>query len=410
LQHKKAKSNMSAKEYFLKFVSFDTRSDEASTATPSTPGQRIFAEYLAQLLKEIGMEDVTLDDNCYVMATLPGPSPAIGFIAHLDTSPDLSGKDVKPQLIDYQGNDIVLNKEYTLSPSIFPELNDYIGQELIVTDGTTLLGADDKAGVAAIVAAMQYLIENKDIKHRKIRIAFTPDEEIGRGADKFDVKKFGCEWAYTIDGGAIGELEYENFNAAAATVTVKGCNIHPGYAKDKMRNAIDEAFLFNLQLPEDERPETTEGYEGFIHLTAMIGTVDEATLKYIIRDHDKQKFEDKKDMLRDIANRMKTVKDSEITVEIRDQYYNMREKVEPRREIIDLASEAMRKCGVEPVIKPIRGGTDGARLSFMGLPCPNIFTGGHNFHGRYEFLPVRSLEKCCETIIEIIKSTNSLKI
>ena len=403
-------------DFFLTFVSFDSQSKDSSDTMPSTEGQMVFAKEIAKQLQEIGMKEVSLDDNGYIMASLPAnfsnPSaniPTIGFIAHLDTSPDMPGRDIKPRIVDYQGGDIVLNEEdqIIMSPEMFPEMNDYIGQKLIVTDGTTLLGADDKAGIAAIVSAMKHLIDHNEIKHGKISIAFTPDEEIGRGADKFDVEKFGCKWAYTIDGGTIGELEYENFNAASAKITIKGRNIHPGYAKDKMQNAIQMAVLFHSQLPEDARPEKTENYEGFYHPVSMSGTVEEASLSYIIRDHDREIFENKKRLLASIAHRMKETMGANITVEIKDQYYNMREKVEPYKEIVDIAFEAMVKCGVKPIIKPIRGGTDGARLSFMGLPCPNIFTGGVNFHGRYEYLPVRSLEKSKETILNIIGLTYS---
>ena len=407
---------MNPTELFLKYVSFDTQSNDSSDTMPSTQGQTAFAREIVNQLLEIGMQDVSLDENGYVMATLPANInrsatniPVIGFISHLDTSPDMSGRDVKPRIVDYQGGDIVLNEEQNeiLSPEMFPEMNDYIGQKLIVTDGTTLLGADDKAGIAAIISAMKHLIDHDEIKHGKVRIAFTPDEEIGRGANKFDVEKFGCKWAYTIDGGAIGELEYENFNAASARITIKGRNIHPGYAKDKMQNAMQLAIHFHNQLPENERPEKTEKYEGFYHLISFCGTVEEATLSYIIRDHNHILFENKKRLLAAITQRMKETMGANITLEIKDQYYNMREMVEPHKEIIDIAFEAMVKCGVKPVVKPIRGGTDGARLSFMGLPCPNIFAGGVNFHGRYEYLPVKSLEKSKETILNIIELTYS---
>ena len=405
---------MSPIDFFLKYVTFDTQSDESSDTMPSTEGQVVFAQEIVKQLHEIGMQDVSLDENGYIMATLPAnikePGaniPTIGFIAHLDTSPDMSGHDVKPRIVDYQGGEIVINEEQQiiLSPDMFPEMNDYIGQKLIVTDGTTLLGADNKAGIAAIVSAMKHLIDHNEIKHGEVRIAFTPDEEIGRGADKFDVEKFGCKWAYTIDGGTIGELEYENFNAASAKITIKGRNIHPGHAKDKMQNAIQLAIHFHNQLPENERPEKTEKYEGFYHLTSLGGTVEETTLSYIIRDHDRKLFENKKQLIADIAQKMKETMNVNISVEMKDQYYNMREMVEPHKEIIDIAFEAMVKCGVKPIVKPIRGGTDGARLSFMGLPCPNIFAGGINFHGRYEYLPVKSLEKSKETILNIIELT-----
>ncbi len=397
---------------FLKYVTFDTKSSEETGTTPSTPGQRVFAEALVNELEALGLEDISIDEHSYVMATLPantdsGETPVIGFIAHLDTSPDMSGKDVNPRIVSYQGGDIILNKEdnVVLASAMFPELNDYVGQELIVTDGKTLLGADDKAGVAAIMGAMQYLKEHPEIKHGKIRIGFTPDEEIGQGADHFDVAKFGCQWGYTIDGGQIGELEFENFNAAGAKIIFKGLNVHPGYAKDKMVNASLLALDFASWLPSAQRPENTTGYEGFFHLTNMTGTVEEATLSYIVRDHDRNLFEQKKQLLQLLVDRMNGMHPESTRLEIRDQYYNMREVVEPQKHIIDIAFEAMTAVGVKPLVKPIRGGTDGARLSFMGLPCPNIFAGGLNFHGRYEFLPVKSLEKSMETIIKITELT-----
>lgn len=398
---------MTLVERFLKYVTFDTQSSEETHTTPSTSGQRVFAEALVKELEEIGLEEITLDDNCYLMATLPANSdenlPVIGFIAHLDTSPDMSGKDVQPRIVSYQGGDIVLNEEenIVLSTLMFPELADYKGQDIIVTNGKTLLGADDKAGVAAIVSAMKYLKEHPEIKHGKIRIGFTPDEEIGAGADYFDVEKFGCDWGYTIDGGQIGELEYENFNAAGAKITFKGLNVHPGYAKNKMQNASLLAVEFAGWLPATQRPEHTTGYEGFFHLTGMTGSVEEATLSYIIRDHDRSLFEQKKQLLQSFVDQMNRLYPGSTTCEVRDQYYNMREIVEPKKYIVDLAFEAMKQVGVTPLVKPIRGGTDGARLSFMGLPCPNIFAGGLNFHGRYEFLPVPSLEKSMQTIIKI---------
>ena len=397
---------------FLKYVTFDTKSSEETGTTPSTPGQRVFAEALVNELEALGLEDISIDEHSYVMATLPAntdseETPVIGFIAHLDTSPDMYGKDVNPRIVSYQGGDIILNKEdnVVLSPAMFPELNDYVGQELIVTDGKTLLGADDKAGVAAIMGAMQYLKEHPEIKHGKIRIGFTPDEEIGQGADHFDVAKFGCQWGYTIDGGQIGELEFENFNAAGAKIIFKGLNVHPGYAKDKMVNASLLALDFASWLPSAQRPENTTGYEGFFHLTNMTGSVEEATLSYIVRDHDRNLFEQKKQLLQLLVDRMNGMHPESTRLEIRDQYYNMREVVEPQKHIIDIAFEAMTAVGVKPLVKPIRGGTDGARLSFMGLPCPNIFAGGLNFHGRYEFLPVKSLEKSMETIIKITELT-----
>ncbi len=406
---------MTVLDRFLRYVTFDTRSSEESGTTPSTPGQRVFAEELAKELEAIGMEEISLDENSYLMATLPANTteelPVIGFIAHLDTSPDMSGKDVRPRIVTYKGGDILLNKEenIVLSPDMFPELKDYEGQDIVVTDGTTLLGADDKAGIAAIVASMRYLKENPEIKHGKIRVAFTPDEEIGQGADHFDVKKFGCDWGYTMDGGQIGELEYENFNAAAAKIIFKGLNVHPGYAKDKMRNASSRAVEFASWLPAEQCPERTSGYEGFFHLTGMSGSVEQATLTYIIRDHDRKLFEEKKALLRTLVDRMNQAYPGCAQLELRDQYYNMREVVEPKKQVIDLALAAMKEVDVKPIVRPIRGGTDGARLSFMGLPCPNIFAGGLNFHGRYEFLPVRSLEKSMETIVKIIELTASSK-
>lgn len=400
---------MTVVERLLKYVAFGTQSSEESGVTPSTPGQRVFAEALAKELEELGLEDITVDEHAYVMATLPANTdadlPVIGFISHLDTSPDMSGDQVKPRIISYNGGDVVLNEEQkiVLSPSMFPEMANYAGQELIVTDGTTLLGADDKAGVAAIVSAVAYLKEHSEIKHGKVRIGFTPDEEIGQGADHFDVQKFGCNWAYTVDGGAIGELEYENFNAAVAKITFKGLNVHPGTAKGKMINASHLAVQFASWLPAEQRPEHTEGYEGFYHLIGMKGEVEEASLVYIIRDHSRKLFEEKKHLLEDLVKRSNEMYPNSTNLEMRDQYYNMREIVESNMSIVELASEAMKAVGVEPIIQPIRGGTDGARLSFMGLPCPNLFTGGHNFHGRYEYIPVRSLQKAMETVVKIIE-------
>ena len=404
---------MNVVDRFLKYVSFDTEAKEGTGTTPSTPGQLVLAAELVKELEAIGLEDISLDENGYVMATLPAnndddATPTIGFIAHMDTSPDMSGKDVKPRIVKYEGGDIVLNEEnkVILSPNQFPELEDYMGQELIVTDGTTLLGADDKAGVAAIVGAVAYLKEHPEIKHGKIRIGFTPDEEIGQGADHFDVAKFGCDWAYTIDGGQIGELEYENFNAAIAKITFKGRNVHPGYAKNKMINACHLATEFDAWMPSEEKPEHTEKYEGFFHLVGMSGTVEEASLTYIIRDHDRTLFAERKMTIKELVKDMNEKFEGCASAEIRDQYFNMREIVEPRKEIINFAHDAMLQVGVEPLIKPIRGGTDGSRLSFMGLPCPNIFAGGHNFHGRYEFLPIPSLKKAMETIVKIAELVN----
>lgn len=399
---------MTVVDRFLKYVTFATQSDEESGITPSTSGQRVFAEALVKELEALGLEEISLDDNSYLMATLPSNMedkevPTIGFISHLDTSPDMSGEGVKPRIVSYAGGDIVLNEaeNIVLSPRMFPEMEQYIGQNLIVTDGTTLLGADDKAGVAAIISAVAYLKEHPEIKHGKIRIGFTPDEEIGAGADHFDVEKFGCEFAYTVDGGEIGELEYENFNAAAAKVVFSGRNVHPGTAKDKMVNASLLAVEFASMLPADQRPETTEGYEGFFHLTTMVGSVEQAVLQYIVRDHSRELFEQKKQLLEQITAQLNKKYPGMVSLEMHDQYYNMREIVEPKKYIVDLASEAMEAVGVKPQIKPIRGGTDGARLSFMGLPCPNLFTGGHNFHGRYEYIPIPSLQKSMETVVKI---------
>lgn len=399
---------MTVVDRFLKYVTFATQSDEESGITPSTSGQRVFAEALVKELEALGLEEISLDDNSYLMATLPSNMedkevPTIGFISHLDTSPDMSGEGVKPRIVSYAGGDIVLNEaeNIVLSPRMFPEMEQYIGQDLIVTDGTTLLGADDKAGVAAIISAVAYLKEHPEIKHGKIRIGFTPDEEIGAGADHFDVEKFGCEFAYTVDGGEIGELEYENFNAAAAKVVFSGRNVHPGTAKDKMVNASLLAVEFASMLPVDQRPETTEGYEGFFHLTTMVGSVEQAILQYIVRDHSRELFEQKKQLLEQITAQLNKKYPGMVSLEMHDQYYNMREIVEPKKYIVDLASEAMEAVGVKPQIKPIRGGTDGARLSFMGLPCPNLFTGGHNFHGRYEYIPIPSLQKSMETVVKI---------
>lgn len=403
---------MKVTERFLKYVKFDTESNTITKVTPSTPGQMLFARELEKELLHMGLQDISLDDNCYLMATLPANTnkniPTIGFVAHMDTSPDMTGKDVKPRIVEnYDGNQIILNKELeiVLSPVDFPEMLDYIGQDLIVTDGTTLLGADDKAGIAEILTAIQYLIDHPEIEHGKIRIGFTPDEEIGAGADYFDVKKFDCEWAYTIDGGPIGELEYENFNAAGVKITIQGRSVHPGYAKNKMINALVIANKYISLLPANERPEHTSGYEGFIHLTNISGNIDNATLGYIIRDHSFELFEKRKQMMLDAVDFINKQYPDSTSIEIKDQYFNMREKVEPVIHIVDIAFEAMTSVGVTPIVKPIRGGTDGARLSFMGLPCPNIFAGGHNFHGRYEFVPVQSMEKAVEVIVKIIELT-----
>lgn len=399
---------MTVVDRFLQYVKFDTQSDELTNLTPSTPGQMIFAEHLKKELIALGLKDISLDENGYLMATVPGNCdnkvPAIGFIAHLDTSPDMSGRHVTPRIIEkYEGGDITLNSETNviLSPSQFPELTDYIGQSLIVTNGNTLLGADDKAGIAEIITAVDYLIQHPEIKHGDIRIAFNPDEEIGQGAHKFDVEKFGAEWAYTMDGGAIGELEYENFNAAIAKVTFKGLNVHPGYAKHKMINSIRIANQFVIMLPRWETPEHTEGYEGFYHLVGIEGTVEKTVLTYIIRDHDNDRFIRRKKELEHLTRKINKEFPECASIEIKDQYFNMCEKIKPVMHIIDTAQQAMINVGVTPKVQPIRGGTDGAQLSFKGLPCPNIFGGGLNFHGRYEFIPIPSMEKATDVIIEI---------
>lgn len=394
---------------FIKYAMIDTESDPASETTPSTPKQYAFAEKLAEELKQIGLEEVSLDENGYLMATLPSnidkEVPVIGFISHMDTSCDLTGANVKPRIVsNYDGQDITLNQEQNIILKVtdFPEIKNYVGQDIIVTDGTTLLGADDKAGITAIVSAMEYLINHPEIKHGKIRIGFTPDEEIGRGAHKFDVAKFGAQWAYTIDGGEIGELEYENFNAAAATITVTGRNVHPGYAKNKMINSTTIAREFADRLPQNEVPEKTTGYEGFFHLMSFNGSIEQSKLVYIIRDHDRELFENRKKLIESITAELNQKYNNAIKLEMKDQYYNMREKVEPIMHIVDLAKEAMIEEGVAPKIKPIRGGTDGSQLSYMGLPCPNIFTGGHNFHGRFEYLPVHSMVKATDVIKRIV--------
>ena len=402
---------MTVVDRFLQYVKFDTQSDELTNMTPSTPGQMIFAQHLEKELREMGLSDISLDDNGYLMATLPGNTgrkdvPTVGFIAHLDTSPDMSGRHVSPRIVEnYDGGDITLNAEkgIVLSPSEFPELKNYIGQPLIVTDGNTLLGADDKAGIAEIITAVAYLKAHPEIEHGDIRIAFNPDEEIGQGAHKFDVERFGADWAYTMDGGEIGELEYENFNAAVAKVTICGRNVHPGYAKHKMINSLRIATQFAIMLPRWETPEHTEGYEGFYHLVSIEGTVEKTTLTYIIRDHDRDRFERRKKELEHLTRKINNEFPGVATLEIKDQYYNMREKIEPVMHIIYIALQAMKDAGVEPKVVPIRGGTDGAQLSFKGLPCPNIFAGGLNFHGRYEFVPVPSMEKATQVIVEIAR-------
>ena len=400
---------MALVERFLKYVSFDTQSSEETRITPSTPGQMVFAKYLKSELEFLGLEEITLDEHGYLFATLPANTdkeiPTIGFIAHMDTSPDMSGKDVTPRIVEnYNGSEIVLDAEerVVLSPAQFPELLDHKGEDLIVTNGKTLLGADDKAGIAEIVSAMAYLKEHPEIKHGKIRIGFNPDEEIGEGAHKFDVEKFGCEWAYTMDGGEVGELEFENFNAAAAKIIFKGRNVHPGYARHKMINSIRIANQFISMLPRHETPEHTEGYEGFYHLIGIQGDVEQTTLSYIIRDHDRSRFESRKREMAHLVRKINAEFGEDIAVlELRDQYYNMREKIEPVMHIINTAFAAMEAVGVKPNVKPIRGGTDGAQLSFKGLPCPNIFAGGLNFHGRYEFVPVQNMEKAMKVIVKI---------
>ena len=401
---------MTLTDRFLKYVSFCTTSDEETNMTPSTPGQMEFAKYLANELKEIGMQEVTLDENGYVMATLPANvegKPVIGFIAHMDTAPDASGKNVKARIVThYDGQDIVLNAEKNIVFEVakYPEILDYKGQDIIVTDGTTLLGADDKAGLAEIVTACEYLIQHPEIQHGKIRVGFTPDEEIGQGADHFDVEKFGCDFAYTMDGGAVGELEYENFNAAGCKVKVHGVNVHPGYGYHKMINSMRIANQFATMLPRWETPEHTQGYEGFYHLIAMNGSVEETTLQYIIRDHDRARFESRKREMEHLARKInQEYGEGTIEVELRDQYYNMREMVEPVMHIVTLVEEAMKEVGVTPKVQPIRGGTDGARLSFEGLPCPNIFAGGVNFHSRFEYLPIPSMEKAMQVILQIVQ-------
>ncbi|MEZ4853337.1 peptidase T [Flavobacterium sp.] len=402
---------------FVSYVTIDTESDPNSTTTPSTEKQWNLANKLVEELKAMGMQEVSIDENAYIMATLPSnvdyDVPTIGFVAHFDTTPDFTGANVKPQIIEnYDGQDIVLNaaQNIVLSPNYFEDLLLYKGQTLITTDGTTLLGADDKAGITEIMTAMEYLIQHPEIKHGKIRVGFTPDEEIGRGAHKFDVAKFGCDWAYTMDGSQIGELEYENFNAAGAKITFKGKSVHPGYAKGKMINSMLLANRFISLLPENEVPERTTGYEGFFHVHHLNGSIEESTVELIIRDHDKDKFEARKELIHTIAKQFnaeyaKQFGENICTAEVKDQYFNMREKVEPVFHIVEIAEKAMKELGIEPIIKPIRGGTDGSQLSYMGLPCPNIFAGGHNFHGKYEYVPVESMIKATEVIVKIAELT-----
>lgn len=402
---------------FISYVIIDTESDPNSETTPSTPKQWVLANKLVEELKTIGMQDVTIDDKSYIMATLPSNVdyhvPTIGFISHFDTSPDFSGANVKPQIIpNYDGKDIVLNldKNIVLSPNYFKDLLQYKGQTLITTDGTTLLGADDKAGITEIVTAMEFLINTPEIKHGKIRVGFTPDEEIGRGAHHFDVEKFGADWAYTMDGSQVGELEYENFNAAGAKITFKGKSVHPGYAKGKMINSMLIANDFINQLPSGETPEETRGYEGFFHVHHLNGSIEETILELIVRDHNKKKFEKRKELIEKITRKInkkfaKQFGEDIVVIEIKDQYYNMKEKVLPVKHIVDIAEKAMRELDIKPLIKPIRGGTDGSQLSYKGLPCPNIFAGGHNFHGKYEYVPAESMQKAVEVIVKIAELT-----
>ena len=394
-------------ERFLKYVTFDTTANSKNSNCPSSEGQRVFANYIVAELKSLGLEDAHVDENSYVMATLKGNTEGvetIGFISHLDTAPDVTGKNVKPRIVkNYDGKDIVLNEELNVitSPNHYPDLKKFIGEDLIVTDGTTLLGADDKAGIAEIVTAVEYLVNHPEIKHGDIKIGFTPDEEVGRGANLFDVEKFGAKYAYTIDGGIMGELQYENFNAAGAVINIQGRNVHPGVAKNNLINALHIAAEISQMFPQSQRPETTEGYEGFYHLNDINGNVENATMVYIIRDHSKEKFEQRKQYMKDAISKVSEKYDGRVTLDLNDQYYNMKEMVEPVKFIVDIAEEAMKECDITPIIVPIRGGTDGSRLSFMGLPCPNIFTGGLNFHSKNECIPVIALEKCSNLIVKI---------
>jgi len=396
-------------ERFTRYVKIFTQSDHDSTTFPTTARQFDLARLLVEELQDLGLVDVFMDQSGYVYGTLPSnttsPAPVIGFVAHMDTSPDLTGKDVKPQFVDYNGGDIVLNKAkgIVLSPREFPELDKYVGKTLITTDGTTLLGADDKAGVAEIMAALEHLAAHSEIKHGVIKVGFTPDEEVGHGADRFDIAGFGADFAYTMDGGEIGELQYENFNAAAAKINIQGRSVHPGSSKNKMINASLVGIELNNLLPSDKRPDNTEDYEGFFHLTHFNGDVEQAELKYIIREHDRQKFEDMKANLKAIIGQLNAKYGDRIVLDLKDSYYNMKEKIEPVMHVIDLARSAMEAVGVTPLVIPIRGGTDGARLSYDGLPCPNIFAGGHNFHGRYEYIPVFAMEKAVEVILQIVQ-------
>lgn len=401
---------MELKERFLKYVSFDTRSDEASETFPSTEKQKVLLQYLVDEMKSLGLTEVEMDEHGYAMGTIPATPgfehcPVIGFIAHVDTSPDMSGANVKPQIIEnYDGKDIRLNENLMMTVKDFPELSEFKGHTLITTDGTTLLGADDKAGVAEIMTAAEYLMAHPEVKHGKIRLGFTPDEEVGRGVDFFNVEKFGAKFAYTIDGGFEGELEYENFNAAGVKIAIQGRNVHPGYAKDKMINALQVAADINSLLPAWERPEHTEGYEGFYHLTGWSGSVENAEISYIIRDHNREKFEAKKQFMQHVVDLLtRKYGEGVITLTMKDQYYNMREMVEPHPEVIDKAFEAMKQAGVTPIVRPIRGGTDGARLSYMGLPCPNLFTGGMNFHGKFEYCSLDTMRRAQQTILNLIQ-------
>ena len=400
-------------ERFLKYTQFDTQSAEDSDSVPSTPKQLVFAEYLKKELEAEGLSDVEMDDHGYIYATLKasvkGHIPTIGFISHYDTSPDCSGAGIQPHIVhQYDGSDILLSEGITSSPSKFPELLQHVGEDLIVTDGHTLLGADDKAGIAEIVQAMCWLRDHPEIPHGMIRVAFNPDEEIGMGAHHFDVDRFGCEWAYTMDGGDVGELEFENFNAASARVYIKGVSVHPGYAKGKMINASALAAEFATMLPADETPETTAGYQGFYHLLGIESNIEQAKMHYIIRDHDRSDFEERKRFISRCADEMNTkFGEGTVTIELKDQYYNMKEKIDPQMHVIDLVLHAMQECGVAPKVKPIRGGTDGAQLSFRGLPCPNIFAGGVNFHGPYEFVSIQSMQKAMQVIVKICELTAS---
>lgn len=404
---------MNITERFLNYTKFDTQSNEDSTSVPSTEKQLVFANYLKEELVREGLTDVEMDDKGYVYATLKGNTkkhvPTIGFISHYDTSPDCSGKDVKARIVEnYQGGDIELSPGIVSSPTKFPELNSHVGEDLIVTDGHTLLGADDKAGIAEIMQAMCYLRDHDEIKHGDIRVGFNPDEEIGMGAHHFDVEKFGCQWAYTMDGGDLGELEFENFNAAGAKVFIKGVSVHTGYAKGKMINANRLACEFNNLIPETDIPETTEGYQGFYHLISMETRTEEAKMSYIIRDHDREKFEDRKQFFLDIANKMNAkYGDGTVSVKLNDQYYNMKEKIDDNMHVIDIVLRAMQETGVRPKVEPIRGGTDGAQLSFKGLPCPNIFAGGVNFHGPYEFVSIQVMQKAVDVIVKICEITGT---